>query len=149
MWSRVTNTIYLTGYQVLFIFNCYLYWKILTTLRRRKHNKELQISANFERNIQQITIMVIINGMVYFLYYTIFQVNMIIGTIASFDIADFYEWVRFGFIRDIAMVLNASSNPVIYFITNSRYRQAYKTSIMKCFGIICKKSGKEAIAFRR
>ncbi len=88
--SLVTNFICLTGYQVLFIFNCYLYCTILITLRRRKHNKKLQISTNFERNIQQITKMVIVNGMMYFLYSTLFQVNMIFGTMTNFDIA---HWV--------------------------------------------------------
>ena len=76
--------------------------------------------------------MVIINGMVYFLYYTIFHVSTVIGTMVSFGFVHFDKFLRFGFIRDIAMVLNASSNPLIYFMTNSSYRRAFRASIVKC-----------------
>ncbi len=149
MLSIFTNFIFLIIYLVILLFNCYMYWTILTTLQRRKDNRKLNISVNFERNIQQITRMVIINGTVYFLYSTIFQVNMILGIMTRFDPVHFDKWVRFLFIHDIAMVLNASSNPVIYFMTNPRYRRAFSAPIIKCFGVIFWKSGKDATTFRR
>ncbi len=142
----VSNILLLICYLVIFIFNCYMFCAVLITLRRRKHKKTLQISANFERNIQQIATMVITNGMVFFLYSTVFQVDLIFNIMVSFDFIHFGTFVRFGLIRDIAMVLNASSNPPIYFMTNSSYRRAFKASIMKSLGTIRRTVGKEVAA---
>ncbi len=139
----VANFIFLLGNLIIFIFNYYLYWTIILTLRRRKHNKNLKISANFERNIQQMTTMVIINGTVYFLYSTIFQANTVFSTMASFGLFHFDTFVRFGFIRDTAILLNASSNPVIYFITNSSYRRAFRASFLTFLGTSRRECGKE------
>ncbi len=62
--------------------------------------------------------------------------NAIVGIMVSFD-NDLYDNIfRFGFIRDIPIVLNSSSNPVIYFMTNSSYRRVFRASIMKCLGTI-------------
>ncbi len=137
--NGVTNLIHCICYLVIFIFNCYMYWKILITLRKRKDSKKLQISANFERNIQQISKMVIINGMVYFLYSTILTIYFIMVT---FDFGH-EAFMRFVCIRDIVMLLNASSNPVIYFMTNSSYRRAFRASLIKCLGTIRWQFGKE------
>ncbi len=139
----VMTVIFLLSNLAILIFNYYMYCTILITLRRRKHNKKLQTSENFERNIQQITRMVIINGIVYFLYTTIRQVNTVYGTLFSLGFVNFNAFVHFGFIRDTAILLNASSNPVIYFMTNSSYRRAFKASIMTLLGTIRRKFGKE------
>ena len=44
----------------------YMYVQILATLGKRKRNTNLQLSAEFRKHIEQVSMMVIVNGGVYF-----------------------------------------------------------------------------------
>ena len=49
----------------------YMYVQILATLGKRKRNTNLQMSAEFRKHIEQVSMMVIVNGGVYFLLMSI------------------------------------------------------------------------------
>ena len=114
--------------------NCYMYSKILTLLYRRKYNTALQISKEFDKNIQQISTMVIANGIVFLLCSTLFNTLMVLSAVSGIGLKllprqqqNVFEHVQF-----ILILVNASVNPLIYFITNPSYRRALKASVMKC-----------------
>ncbi len=126
------------SYVVIYLFtlsmNCYMYASILITLHRRKCNKQLQMSMELDRNIRQISTMVIANGFVFFVCSTVFNSLMVYDAISMFGLRllSRLQVNAFSHVRYIFMLINASVNPLIYFITNPNYRRALKASIMKC-----------------
>ena len=101
-----------------------MYAQILIALARRKRNSDLQMSTDFKRHIKQVSVMVIVNGSVYFLLMTIF-----IACLGLFSVGRFLL-ISVNFLENIAympVALNASINPLLYFLTNKRYRRAFKT----------------------
>ncbi len=118
---------------LILFMNCYMYASILITLHRRKYNKALQMSVELDKNIRQISTMVTANGIVFFLCSAVFNALMAYSVINMFGVrlltqlqVDAFEHVRYIFI-----LINASVNPLIYFITNPNYRRALKASVMK------------------
>ena len=109
---------------VTLIICFYMYARILIALARRKRNTDLQMSADFKRHIEQVSVMVIVNGSVYFLLMTVFIVCLGLFSVARFLLIsiDFLENISY-----VSLALNASINPLLYFLTNQRYRREFKT----------------------
>ena len=114
--------------------NCYMYSKILTTLYRRKYNTALQISKEFDKNIQQISTMVIANGIVILLCSIVFNTLVVLSAISviGLELLTKQQLNVFEHVQLILILVNASVNPLIYFIANPSYRRALKASVMKC-----------------
>ena len=114
--------------------NCYMYLRILTTLLRRKYNTALQVSNELDRNIQQISTMVIANGIVFFLCSTVFNAVMVVSPIAllGLKVLTIQQLNALEHVQLVLILVNASVNPLIYFIANPSYRRALKASVMKC-----------------
>ena len=105
--------------------NFYLYIRIIHTLRKIKCNRPLKTS---ERNICQASIMVIANGTIFYLSWIVFLVQMSIQIIVSFEweIINRYQEVILMDVNCTFILINASINPLVYFITNKSYRRALK-----------------------
>ena len=107
---------------MLIIVSCsFMYAKILIALAKRKRNINLHISAEFKKHIEQVSVMVIVNGSVYLLLMSIFITSMALLSVTRFLLytSDFWRNIAF-----VAVSINSSINPLLYFLTNQRYRCA-------------------------
>ena len=134
LYSQITYIIYVIFFTSCLTYNCFMYIRVLQTLKQRQRNKTLQLSPEFERNIQEMAIMIIVNGLTFFIfssivsaYYVTFVFNLFKGSLHKHL---FYDKI-FEYVQITSIIFNASVNPIIYFITNRRYRDALKTSIAK------------------
>ncbi len=133
-FSIFLNILYVLIESSTLSVNCYMYSRILITLRRRKCNTALQISKEFDKSIQQISIMVIANGIVFLLFSTIFNALKVLYTMSGIGLKllTIQQLNVLEHVQLIIILINASVNPLIYFITNPSYRRALKTSVMNC-----------------
>ena len=132
-YYRIANILYVIFYFACLLINSYMYVQILSTLRRRQSNKSFQISSEMEQNIRQIAIMVIANGLAFFMISAMTGVYFLFILLSLFQIELFNEYQKFILdqVRDCCLAMNASVNPIIYFIVNRRYRRALKMSVMR------------------
>ena len=134
VFIQITQTIAIGSAVFAFVANVYFYIKILQRLRKRKCNKTLQTSADLERNIRQASVMVIANGIIFDFCYGSFLVNMSIQLMSSFEleVMNAYQYIILTDINYTFILINASINPLIYFITNNTYRHALKQNLWMC-----------------
>ena len=133
LYSEIIDIFHVVTYFVCLLINSYMYVQILSTLRRRQRNKSLQISSEMEQNMRQIAIMVIANGLVFFMISAVACVYFLSTLLSLFQIKFFNEYQKFVLdqVRDCFLTLNASINPIIYFIVNRGYRRALKMSVTR------------------
>ncbi len=140
--SHVTTNYFIIAYimvltvvVILFTVNCYMYIETIKTLVIRRRNRRLQTSAQFERSIHQACIMVITNGLVFFLCLSVFALLVIlqISVIVDRRLFDVNESIIIENITLTVMLINASVNPFIYFITNQQFRHSFKKLIRDVF----------------
>ena len=133
-WLEVYYRFFFVSLGVIFLLILvsvsYMYVKILATLRKRQSNTNLQMSAEFKNHIEQVSVMVIVNGSVYFLLTSTF-ITYPVGVSFSFiDLITLRYW-------ELAAILsyevNASINPLLYYLTNKRYRCEVKAVFRDCF----------------
>ncbi len=133
-----TGDIFIASVLVLVaIINCFFYIRIVQDLSKRKRNNVLQTSAELEKAIHQASVMVIVNGSIFFVCYSIFEVVEIIDLTSSvfhIQLLDIDNSVMFQCITSSIFMINASINPFIYFIVSQRYRHAFLTTLKN----ICK-----------
>ena len=137
LYFQISTSVYSAVFFLILTTNCFMYINILSTLRARKQARSLQISKDFERNIQQMAIMVIANGLIFFLCSSIFISYMLYFAVSSLTRkVSFLNELQiniFENVRILFIVLNASVNPLVYIATNRRYRYALRTSILVCW----------------
>ena len=132
--GQIAQTVGMVGIVLVtfaLIANCYFYIRILQALWKRKCNKTLQTSEGLERNIRQASIMVIANGTVFYLCFIVFLATMGITLMSSFnlEIINIYQVTILSDVNYTVVLINASINPLIYFITNNSYRHAFKYTL--------------------
>ena len=136
--DRVTSQIMLVVSVSSIVFalvaNFNLYIRIVQTLRKRRCNKNLQTSADLERNIRQASVMVIANGTIFYLCFSVFLVNISLQLMISFqlEIMNAYQRIIWADVNYTFVLINASINPLVCFITNQSYRHALKKSVWMC-----------------
>ncbi len=131
----IVYIILLTAFVILFIVNCYMYTKTIETLITRKRNRTLQTSAQFERSIQQASVMVIANGLIFFVCLSIFALQIFsqIFGMMEMNLFDVYHSIILENITLTVLLVNASVNPFIYFVTNQHCRHTFKKMIRNVF----------------
>ena len=114
----------------LLVLNIIIYIKIYLAVRKRKQTNIGQ-NVSPDEQLHQLAIMLIVNGTVFFLFLTL---QMVIGLHAL--LTDYFD-VRYpgmliilNAIDKVSFGLNASINPVIYLITNKRYRHAFRQTFI-------------------
>ena len=134
MPNTVYDRIYYVSFSVIYFLILasvsYMYVKILATLAKRKRNTNLQMSAEFKKQIEQVSLMVIVNGCVYFSLTSIFITYLMVN---SFPFIDMITVRYLDITAFVSYSVNLSINPTIYFLTNERYRCAVKTTFRCCF----------------
>ena len=129
LYFQITYTIYVGFFLSCLVCNCYMYVRILQTLKQRQRNRALQLSPEFERNIRQMAIMIIANGVTFFIFSSIVAAYIVTSLLNLFIeklLKQDYDETTFENIQVTCIMLNASVNPIIYFLTNRRYRRALK-----------------------
>ena len=121
--------IILTSTIILCIINCYLNLRTLKTLKARTHNRGLQISTQFERNIRQASVMVMANTVAFFACISIYEFMLMSQILNVVEIRLFNEYQHVDNITHTFVVINSSINPLVYYITNHSYRQSFKETI--------------------
>ena len=129
--GQTTQTIGMVGVVLItfaLIANCYFYIRILQALWKRKRDKTLQTSEGLERSIRQASIMVVANGIVFYFCFIVFLATMSITLVSSFslEMTNVYQVTILSDVNFTFVLINASINPLIYFITNNSYRHAFK-----------------------
>ena len=116
------------------IANCYFYIRILQALWKRKRDKTLQTSEGLERSIRQASVMVVANGIVFYFCFIVFLATMSITLVSSFslEMTNVYQVTILSDVNYTFVLINASINPLIYFITNNSYRHAFKNILWMC-----------------
>ena len=106
-----------------------MYAQILTALGLRKSSTNLQMSAEFKNHIEQVSVMVIVNERVYFLLYPyiIYPVGV------SFLFIDLITLRYWELAAILSYEVNASINPLLYYLSNEQYRCAVKAMFRGCF----------------
>ena len=135
VFAQTTQVIAIGSVVFAFVANIYFYIKILRRLRKRKCDKTLHTSPGLERNIRQASIMVITNGTIFYLCFASFIVTMSVQLLSSFELeaVNSYQNIILTDINYTFTLINASINPLVYFITNKTYRQAFKQNLWMCF----------------
>ena len=117
--------------------NCSMYAMILRTMHIRTKNTRLSTDPNghHDKQLRQVAIMVISNGTIFFVCCSVQFINQIMHILNQNAIAVFnderysYSWKH---VVNLAIGLNASINPLIYLMTNQRYRIAFIAGLVKC-----------------
>ncbi len=127
----------LVAFVILFIVNCYMYTETIKTLIARKRNRGLQISAQFERNIRLASVMVIANGLVFFVCLSFFALLVLSQIFVKVErrLFDVYQSIVIENITLTILLINASVNPFIYFVTNQYVRHSFQKIIRN---VVCK-----------
>ena len=134
VFPQIMRIVAIVAVVFAFVANIYFYIRILQKLRKRKADKTLQTSATFERNIRQASLMVVANGMIFYICFTLFLAYMNFQLMVSFEmeIMNAYQNIILNDIFYTLVLINASINPLVYFITNSSYRHAFKHTLWTC-----------------
>ena len=124
------NSVYFVSNFILLIFNGFMYIRIYHAVNDKKR-VNLNSSADLESQLRQVSLMLIINGCVFFICY-IAQVLLFIWTTLFVKEQIYDEVFNVTIVGQLFLFVfntNASINPVLYFITNRRYRKAFKTAL--------------------
>ncbi len=126
----IFTPIYVTFFLMLFIFNCYLFIRIYYVMRKRT-KQNLNSSVDTESQLRQVVMMLMVNGVVFFMF-CFLQICMMLANLLHFiapEAANLQENVLWLIIPEMLFAVNAFVNPIIYFILNKRYRDAFKDTI--------------------
>ena len=116
----------------LLIFNGFMYIKIYLGLDN-KDRANLNSSADLESQLRQVAFMLIVNGCAFFICYSIQTLVFIWITLIFMKqlSAISSQALILGQLSHVFFLINASINPILYLITNRRYRKAFKTAWRK------------------
>ncbi len=124
----LVRSMYIFFFIVALALNFYTYTKMYIVMKKRT-NQRLNSSVDTGTQFRQVVNMLIVNGVLYFvfLFIQIFMtiVNLLLGALSDPS--------EFGNLRGVlssvgkfSVVINACVNPIIFLVTNKRYRDAFK-----------------------
>ena len=124
--SAVLGSI-MAGLSLFTICNAFMYFKIMKTVRVRERNP-LGCSVSPETaQSHQVATMLVANGTVFFICCMLMVVNMILYALRSNDLLkwnDLFQVVNVHCV-DLVLSVNSSINPIVYGLTNKRYRDTF------------------------
>ena len=129
-WSlALMLTLNLIVFFLLMIFNNFIFIRIYFALRERQH-KNLGLNLTFDLQLRQVAHMLIVNGVFFFVccfvQILITPLTLLLTYLGNDIPLSLSIW---GILTDIMLGVNACMNPVLYLITNKRYRHAFKTAV--------------------
>ncbi|XP_022107390.1 neuromedin-U receptor 2-like [Acanthaster planci] len=106
--------------------NSYFYARIVFKLNKRNSSSDRQ---RVIRTRNHVALMLVANGSVFFLTLTAFQVTSMILFVENFLEVEIIPYdIRYNLFEANRVLLYANSavNPIVYTVTNARYRQAFR-----------------------
>ena len=122
----LTQSTYFVLCFFLMVFNSVLYIKIYFALKRR-NNTDIKLNSSLDLQHRQVANMLIVNSVFFFLCLSFNTSTILVLFIYNclnddYDRSFIFVWSILG---DILFGLNACMNPVLYLITNKRYRHVF------------------------
>ena len=129
----VIYTLWLVLWLLEFIANIAMYFQILRHLHHRATPNGIANDQKAISTRNQVALMLIANGVVFYLCCCLALVYIIFGLIDTLEKDKKNVQVRFTFqlISIFAFLLNSSINPIIYNVTNKDYRKAFYQAFTK------------------
>ena len=145
--SAVADAIHLTLFAIwigLQLANPFMYYQIIKTLDKRNLNgMEPGASSTQSAQSRQVAIMLIANGTVFYSCCMVMVIHSVISFLRTKDVMVWDEFTDIVYYHFFGLIftLNCCINPIVYSLTNNRYRQIF-CSVMK--NVICKTSNKNS-----
>ena len=119
-WSLVT------------LCNAFMYFNIMKTVRERECNALGRSARSEATQSRQVATMLVANGSVFFICCILQVTNLILHILRSFDVLMWNDSFRVVNVHcvDLAFSVNCSINPIVYGLTNKRYRDTF-LNVMK------------------
>ena len=131
--NSITIIMDLCQYIIAIVFGTYMMTHIIYTLSNREitgGGDGTEKTASFDKARNQVARMLIINGVVFFFCLTpfeIYNIDFFFNVITGYHlITNPTAYLVIGWGGRATMLLNSTINPVLYNMTNSRYRNASK-----------------------
>ncbi|XP_071504237.1 somatostatin receptor type 2-like [Diadema antillarum] len=130
-WTRdYTESVRAIPFFVAFFINVFLFAGIVRGLN--KAVERARLTGKRDKNIKlrnQITWMLIVNGLVFFLCLAPFEIISILKAVGKYDTTTMSEEIGMQFSQMLAY-LNSLINPVIYTAMSTRYRAAFINGLL-------------------
>ena len=134
-YYQFLNIAYFLYYMILSTFTCFMLVKILISLKKRRSNATLNISSKLDQDLRQIGAMIVANGIVYLLCFSVVLLYQLFNVLHVFGYNMFgdkeYHFIIWNYIVAFIVVVNAITNPIIYATCNRNYRCFLKTTLRK------------------
>ena len=110
-----------------FIANVTMYFQILRHLHHRATPKGIANEQNAISTRNQVALMLVVNGVVFFLCCSMIFVNISFTLMATLGKGTVQNQAVFTYhlISNFIFLINSSINPIIYNVTNKSYRRAF------------------------
>ena len=127
---KVFNFSWIWVWILLFIANFIMYWKIIVCVRKDssiyKEGNSTLIAMRIRRR-RQVAVMLVINGVMFFICCAITNIHLIANFVTTFeDFSAFPSRIYFESLHTVAALANSSINPLVYGLTNKEYRRAFR-----------------------
>ncbi|XP_063956462.1 cholecystokinin receptor-like [Lytechinus pictus] len=130
-WTKIyTDSVRAIPFFIAFFINVFLFVGIVRGLNQAV--ERAKIMGKRDKNVKlrnQITWMLIVNGLVFFLCLAPFEIISIMKAMGSFKSTTMLEQVAMHFAQILAY-LNSLINPVIYMAMSTRYRAAFINGLL-------------------
>ncbi len=129
MSSAFVDAIYVTKFAawiLLPLSNGFMYYKIMKTLNER-NGLEPGTSPTENAQSQQVAIMLVANGTVFYCCCMVMLGSVVMTFLQTKDILDLDEFTNIIWYHVFCLIftLNCCINPIVYCLTNNRYRQIF------------------------
>ena len=124
--------------------NAFMYYRIMKTLKKRNlSGMELGTSASESEQSRQVATMLVANGTVFYSCCMVMEIMLLISFLQrkSILVLDGFTQIATHYIFYFIFALNCCINPIVYGLTNNRYRQIF-LRVMK--NLIYKTSNKNS-----
>ena len=109
--------------------NIYMHVRIAYTLKARKESRASNMSFDLDKQFRQVVSMLIINGELFFLLCSVNLIGRFMDFQNPFNRYQIEIWRD---VENFCNGLNASINPIVYSLTNQRYRRAFYKAYSMC-----------------
>ncbi len=136
-YQKFLNIVYFLYHMICFTFTCFMLAKIQTSLKKRRCNTTFKISSKFDQDLHQIGVMVVANGIVYLICFSVTSLYQLFDLLYLFGYDNFFEDMEYHYVIwshfvAFSIAFNAVINPIIYVTCNRNYRVFLKATLLNC-----------------
>ncbi len=138
LYKKIAISFYIFIWICFAVFNFRMYYRIISALNKRMRNRSMEnVSNNIEIQNRQVSVMLVTNGTLYFVLLSVAMVGRILALcwLLRLEVLSPYQMYLWFNVQQLCVCLNASINPLVYTVTNARYREEQKKALSKLFSI--------------